>query len=133
VGKHSEADKYCLYKYQFPLPPPPPLSTFSYICFKSFSISKFKHDRVNSRLITHPPTHIYDLVDAYNTTLSFLLDKYARSKLKPFIPKLRTHGLLLAWLNLNLLDVILRKSGSELVLFMTSNRYELLLMHITSP
>jgi len=62
--------------------PPPPLSTFSFRCLKSISISKFKHDIANSRLITHPPTDLYDLVYSYNTTLSSLLDKHAPLKTK---------------------------------------------------
>ena len=61
---------------------PPPLSTFSFRCLKSISISKFNRDIVNSRLITHPPTNLSDLIDSYNTTLSSLLDKHAPLKSK---------------------------------------------------
>jgi exonuclease III len=62
--------------------PPPSLSEFSFRCLKSINISKFTRDILNSRLITHPPTNLSDLVDSYNTTLSSLLDKHAPLKTK---------------------------------------------------
>ena len=60
--------------------PSSPLSNFSFRCLKSIRISKFTWDILNSRLITHPPTDLSDLVDFYNTTLSTLLDKHAPLK-----------------------------------------------------
>ena len=62
--------------------PPSPLSEFSFRCLKSISISKFTRDILSSRLITHPPTDLSDLVESYNTTLSALLDKHAPLKTK---------------------------------------------------
>jgi exonuclease III len=62
--------------------PPPPLSQFSYRCFKSISIVKFCNDISRSRLITHPPANLSDLVEAYNTTLSSLINKHAPLKTK---------------------------------------------------
>ena len=67
--------------------PPPPLSEFSFRCLKSMSISKFTQDILSSRLITHPPTNLSDLVDSYNTTLSSLLDKHAPLKTKTISSK----------------------------------------------
>ena len=63
-------------------PPPPPLSQFTFRCIKSISVPKFTRDILHSRLITHPPSNLSDLVDAYNTTLSTLLDAHAPLKTK---------------------------------------------------
>jgi len=49
---------------------------------KSISVPKFTRDILHSRLITHPPSNLSDLVDAYNTTLSTLLDAHAPLKTK---------------------------------------------------
>jgi len=62
--------------------PPSLFSTFSFRCLKSISMSKFMRDSTNSQLITHPPTDLCDFVDAYNTTLFSLNDKYAPFKTK---------------------------------------------------
>ena len=62
--------------------PPPSTSAFSFRCLKSISITKLTRDILNSRLITHPPTNLSDLIDSYNTTLSSLLDKHAPLKIK---------------------------------------------------
>jgi exonuclease III len=69
--------------------PPPPSSEISFRCFKSISITKLTRDILNSRLITHPPTNLSDLVDSYNTTLSSLLDKHAPLKTKTIHAKPR--------------------------------------------
>ena len=62
--------------------PPPPLSQISFRCLKSVSITKLTRDISNSRLVTHPPTDLSDLVDSYNSTLTTLLDKHAPLKTK---------------------------------------------------
>jgi len=79
----------CLFIWSFPYfiyaispLPPPLLPTFSFRCLKSISISTYKRDIVNSRLITHPPTNLHDLIDTYNITLSALLNKHAPLKTK---------------------------------------------------
>ena len=62
--------------------PAPPLSQISFRCMKSISVSKFIRDIRHSRLITHPPPKLSELVDLYNSTLSSLLDKHAPIKTK---------------------------------------------------
>jgi len=62
--------------------PSPPLIEFSFRCLKSISLSKFTQDILTSQLITHPPTHLSDLVDSYNSTLSTILDKHSPLKTK---------------------------------------------------
>jgi hypothetical protein len=62
--------------------PPPPLTQFSYRCFKSISILKFSTDILHSRLITHQPTNLCDLIESYNSTISSLIDKHAPLKTK---------------------------------------------------
>ena len=49
---------------------------------KSISVPKFTRDILHFRLITHPPPKLSDLVDAYNTTLSTLLEAHAPIKTK---------------------------------------------------
>ena len=57
-----------------PLPPP----TFhSFRRYHSIDIDSFLADLQCSRLITNPPKSLGSLLIAYNTTLSFLLDKHA--------------------------------------------------------
>ena len=46
---------------------------------------------MSSKLITHPPTILSDLVDCYNSTLSALLNKHAPLKSKIFHPKPANH------------------------------------------
>jgi len=53
----------------------------------SINVPDFCHDILTSRLITHPPTTLSDLVDCYNSTLSSLLDTYAPLKSKVFRAK----------------------------------------------
>jgi len=65
-----------------PLPSSPSFY-FSIRCLKSNSISKFTTDVLDSsRLITHPPTDLSDLVDSCNSTLATLPDKRAPLKTK---------------------------------------------------
>jgi len=59
-----------------------PLTQISFRCFKSIGVSKFTRDILHSRLITHPPTNLSDLVDAYNSTLTSLSDIHAPLKTK---------------------------------------------------
>ena len=63
-------------------PPPPVLVTHFYRCLKSINIDKFQRDILSTKLITHPPTSLSELVSCYNTTLSSLLDKHAPKKSK---------------------------------------------------
>jgi len=60
---------------------PPPLTQISFRCFKSIIVSKFTRDILHSRLITHPPPNLSDLVDAYNSTLNFSY-RYIHAPLK---------------------------------------------------
>ena len=53
----------------------------------SINVPDFCHDILISRLITHPPTGLSDLVDCYNSTLSHLLDKHAPLTAKVFRSK----------------------------------------------
>jgi len=59
------------------------LTQISFRCFKSISVSKFTRDILHSRLITHPPPNLFDLVDAYNSTLTSLIDIHAPLKTIP--------------------------------------------------
>ena len=47
-----------------------------------FANLKFSADILHSRLITHQPTNLCDLIETYNTTLSSLIDKHAPLKTK---------------------------------------------------
>ena len=49
---------------------------------RSINISHFCHDILSSRLITHPPPTLSDLVGCYNSTLFHLLNKHAPLKPK---------------------------------------------------
>jgi Reverse transcriptase (RNA-dependent DNA polymerase) len=58
------------------------LTQFSFRCFKSINIDKFCRDILQSRLITHQPTNLSDLVEAYYNTLSSIINKHAPLKTK---------------------------------------------------
>jgi HEPN domain-containing protein len=60
-----------------------PLSKHLTRAIRSINIANFCSDILSSRLITHPPSNLSDLVDCYNSTLSSLLNKHAplRSKI----------------------------------------------------
>ena len=49
---------------------------------RAINITNFCHDILSSRLITHPPSTLSDLVNCYNLTLSQLLNKHAPLKSK---------------------------------------------------
>jgi len=66
---------------------PPPFTQISFRCFKSISVSKFTCDILHSRLITHPPLNLSDLVDAYNSILTSLINIHAPFKTKTFRAK----------------------------------------------
>jgi len=66
---------------------PLPWTKISFRCFKSISVSKFTRDILQSRPITHPPPNLSDLVDAYNSTLTSLIDIHAPLKTKTFLAK----------------------------------------------
>ena len=67
--------------------PPLPLVTKTYRCFRSINVDHFKFDLLRSGLITHPPSNLSDLINAYNTTLAAILDKHAPQKTKTVRPK----------------------------------------------
>ena len=54
--------------------------TLGYI--HSINIGRFIRDIISSRLITHPPSNLSDLIDCYNSTLTNLLNKHAPLKSK---------------------------------------------------
>ena len=89
--------------------PPSPLSDFSFRCLKSISISKCTRDTLSSRLITHSPTDLCDIVDSCNTTFSIhFLTNMFHSRPKVFELNLRILASHLPCLNQNLLIVILK-------------------------
>jgi len=61
---------------------PLPLTQISFRCFQSVSVSKFTRDILHSRLISHTPPNLSDLVDTYNYTLTSLIDIHAPLKTK---------------------------------------------------
>src|SRR6218665_187944 len=65
--------------------PPPKLCSFRRI--SSINLESFKLDLEAFSLLTNPPTDHNDLLSAYNSTLSDLLNKHA-----PVITKLETHA-----------------------------------------
>ena len=68
-------------------PSPPPLTKHFFRCIKSINLNNFIRDIRISRLITHPPTNLSDLVECYNLTLSNILNKHAPLKSKLLRPK----------------------------------------------
>ena len=68
-------------------PSPPPLTKHFFRCIKSINLNNFIRDIRTSRLITHPPTNLSDLVECYNLTLSNILNKHAPLKSKLLRPK----------------------------------------------
>jgi hypothetical protein len=70
--------------YSLNIIPPPtiPLSKHFTRSIHSINVDNFIRDIISSRLITHPPTNLSDLVDCYNFTLSTLLNKHAPLKCK---------------------------------------------------
>jgi len=53
-----------------------------HISHRYLKIAEFCHDILSARLITHPPSTLFDLVDCYNPILSQLLNKHAPLKSK---------------------------------------------------
>ena len=97
----SPSDHFPIFTSLVILPPsPPPLTEHFFRCIKSINLNNFIRDIRTSRLITHPPTNLSDLVDCYNLTLSNIL-------------KISTH-----LLNQNFFDLNLQMLGS-LLLFKT--------------
>jgi exonuclease III len=62
--------------------PPAPITKCFIRSIRSININHFCLDILSSRLITHPPSELSDLVDCYNSTLSDLLNKHAPLKSK---------------------------------------------------
>lgn len=65
------------------IPPPsiPPSKHFTR-SIHSINVQRFTCDIISSRLITHQPTNLTELVDCYNSTLATLLNKHAPLKCK---------------------------------------------------
>ena len=70
--------------YSLNITPPPtvPVSKHFTRSIHSINVSNFIRDIFSSRLITHPPANLSDLVDCYNSTLVALLNKHAPLKCK---------------------------------------------------
>jgi len=105
----------------------------SFHCLKSISISKFTRDVLSSRLITHPPTDLSDLVESYNSTLATLLDKHAPLKTKSIHAKPPS-----PWFTPALSKLKSAHRHLERIWFHTHspndiNSFALLLTHITLP
>ena len=66
---------------------PPPQTTISFRCIKSINISKFCSAILHSDLICHPPSNLSDLVNAYTSTLSSILNCHAPLKFKTVRPR----------------------------------------------
>src|SRR6218665_3446668 len=67
--------------------PRPPRKLCSFRRISSINLESFKLDLGASSLLTNPPADHNDLLSAYNSTLSDLLNKHA-----PVITKLETHA-----------------------------------------
>ena len=117
-----------LYSLNILRPPSSPISKHLTRAIHSINIERFTRDIISSRLITHPPSNLSDLIDCYNSTLTNLLDKHAPliskiTRTKPpqpwFTPTLnklksakrrleRTYGLnLTPWMILNYYGLLL--------------------------
>ena len=68
-------------------PPPPVLITRYFRCLKSVDLHKFNLDILSSKLITNPPSSLFELITCYNSTLSSLLNKHAPLKSKTVTQK----------------------------------------------
>jgi len=62
--------------------PTAPITKYLTRAIRAINITELCHDILSSRLITHPPSTLSDLVDCYNSTLSQLLNKHAPLKSK---------------------------------------------------
>jgi exonuclease III len=71
-----------LYTLNIARPPSPPVSNHLTRAIHSINIGRFIRDIISSRLITHPPSNLSDLIDCYNSTLTNLLNKHAPLKSK---------------------------------------------------
>ena len=58
-------------------PPSSPVSKHLTREIHSINVERFARDIISSRLITHPPSNLSDLIDCYNSTLTNRLDKHA--------------------------------------------------------
>ena len=63
----SPSDHFPIFTSMVISPPsPPPLTKHFFRCIKSINLNNFIRDIRTSRLITHPPTNLSDLVECYN-------------------------------------------------------------------
>ena len=70
-----------LYSLNISRPPSSPVSKHLTRAIHSINVERFARDIFSSRLITHPPSDLSDLIDCYNSTLTNLLDKHPPSDL----------------------------------------------------
>ena len=112
-------------------PSPPPLTKHFFRCIKSINLNNFIRDIHTSRLITHPPTNLSDLVECYNLTLSNILNKHAPLKSKFLRPKPSNPWFTPALQKLKSTRRHLEKSGLRLTLLLTWNLSNLLLTTTT--
>jgi exonuclease III len=87
----SPSDHYPLFTSLTIEPLTTPLSVHSFRCINSINTTEFIHEIAISRLITHPPSTLTELIHSYNLTLSDILNKHAplrtkTIKLKPSQP-----------------------------------------------
>ena len=79
----SPSDHFPIFSTLTIVPPSSPsISTYSFRCLRSININNFIRDILTSRLVTHPPSDLNDLVQSYNSTLACILDKHAPLKTK---------------------------------------------------
>src|SRR5208282_4823089 len=61
----------------------PPIINRTFRRTHSIDVDMFMSDLLSEQLITQPPSHLSDLIELYNFTLSSLLDKHAPLITKP--------------------------------------------------
>jgi len=62
--------------------PTVPITKYLTVAKRAIYINEFCHDILSSRLITHPPITLFDLMDCYISTRSQPLNKHAPLKSK---------------------------------------------------
>ena len=78
----SPSDHYPLFTSLTIKPPIHPFSVHSFRSVNSINVDQFIRDISISRLITHPPSTLNELLHSYNSTLSFIFNKHAPLKTK---------------------------------------------------
>ena len=72
----------------------------------SINNERFARDIISSRLITHPPSNLSDLIDCYNSTLQIFSSNLHLSYLKSYAQSHLNHGLLLLSTSSSRLNVV---------------------------